>query len=156
MDTVDEAFRRRVLLCPFELRLAPEDKDIHLRHKLMAEYPGILAWLMEGAKRWFEEGLPTCQRISQATVEYFDESDTVQNWIEDNCEVAEKLDERDKPEWMTLSQDLFSNWRVWCRNANETEGSRPKFNSRLQSKGFVRTRIGDGYRFKGIRIKAQE
>lgn len=156
MDTVDEAFRRRVLLCPFELRLAPEDKDIHLRHKLMAEYPGILAWLMEGARKWFEEGLPTCQRISQATVEYFDESDTVQNWIEDNCEVAEELDERDKPEWMTLSQDLFSNWRVWCRNANETEGSRPKFNSRLQSKGFVRTRIGDGYRFKGIRIKAQE
>jgi putative DNA primase/helicase len=66
---------RRMRLVPFTQKFDGPTKDITLPDKLAAELPGILAWIVRGAKLWQESGLPTPQVVLQATEEYRDEED---------------------------------------------------------------------------------
>jgi putative DNA primase/helicase len=59
LKSVDDAMRRRFHLLPFTVRIPPEDRDPHLREKLKAEWPGILAWMIKGCLEWQEHGVVT-------------------------------------------------------------------------------------------------
>jgi putative DNA primase/helicase len=52
------------------------------------EYPGILNWLIEGALRFIEGGLPEPPAVADATQEYRDEMDPVGQFVRD-CVAAE-------------------------------------------------------------------
>jgi putative DNA primase/helicase len=54
---VDEAMRRRIHLIPFTVTIPPAERDNQLFEKLKGEWPGILAWAMEGTRMWCETGL---------------------------------------------------------------------------------------------------
>ena len=57
LRSVDEAIRRRFHLMPFAVTIPPEERDGELTEKLKAEWPGILAWMIEGALMWQTDGL---------------------------------------------------------------------------------------------------
>ena len=57
LRSVDEAIRRQFHLIPFAVTIPPEERDADLAEKLKAEWPGILAWLVEGCLEWQTEGL---------------------------------------------------------------------------------------------------
>jgi putative DNA primase/helicase len=58
-----------------------ENQDKHLEQKLMKEGSGILNWLLEGARRWYTEGLRTSNVVVNATSEYRSEMDVIGNFI---------------------------------------------------------------------------
>ncbi len=64
-----------------------EDRDGNFQDNVLKpEYPGILNWLVEGAKRWVKRGRiikPASVRIS--TEEYREDSDGLFEFIQDNC-----------------------------------------------------------------------
>lgn len=64
--TDDVGIYRRVQLIPFDVKIARESMDPSLRHKLMLEWPGILAWAARGAASWFEGGLAPVGCIASA------------------------------------------------------------------------------------------
>jgi putative DNA primase/helicase len=70
LRAVDEAIRRRLHLIPYTITIPPEDWDETLTECLKAEWPGILAWMIEGCLRWQSEGLNPPKAMLEATAEY--------------------------------------------------------------------------------------
>ena len=58
LRSVDEAIRRRFNLIPFTVAIPPAERDERLTEKLKAEWPGILAWMIEGCLDWQRHGPP--------------------------------------------------------------------------------------------------
>ena len=54
---VDEAIRRRMHLIPFNVTIPAADRDPTLADRLKEEWPGILAWMIDGCLAWQEQGL---------------------------------------------------------------------------------------------------
>src|ERR1700677_5153855 len=86
LRSVDEAIRRRFHLIPFAVTIPLEERDGELTEKLKAEWPGILAWMIEGALQWQTEGLGTPKAVREATEAYLEAEDAIAAWIDDKCE----------------------------------------------------------------------
>lgn len=88
----DYALWKRLLLIPFAMsfvenpQAANERKaDKHLIEKLKEEKEGILNWAVQGCLQWHEHGLETPAAVEQATQQYRNEEDILQQFIEEAC-----------------------------------------------------------------------
>jgi putative DNA primase/helicase len=88
LRNVDEAMRRRLLLLPFTAVIAPEDRDVDLAEKLLAERPAILRWMIDGCLAWQEEGLDPPARVLAATEDYLETADAFGRWLDECCVIA--------------------------------------------------------------------
>jgi putative DNA primase/helicase len=77
LRSVDEAIRRRFHLIPFAVTIPADDRDSDLAEKLKAEWPGILAWMIEGALVWLASGLQPPQAVLDATEAYLSAEDAI-------------------------------------------------------------------------------
>jgi putative DNA primase/helicase len=66
----DHAIWRRPKLVPFKVTIPQHEWDTTLPDKLKAEWPGILAWAMQGCLDWQQNGLGIPEEVNQATQEY--------------------------------------------------------------------------------------
>lgn len=142
----DYSIWRRVLKVPFDVTIPKEEWDLNLREKLNSESEGILKWLVEGAKEWYDEGLKTPESIVEATEEYKDELDMVGDFVELFCNVGDDL--------KAASGDLYMVYKSWCGVTNiYPKGSRG-FGRDLTDKSFESDKI-NGIRYK-LGIDLQE
>ena len=63
-----------------------EKQDRYLGDKLKTEYGRILWWCIEGAMKWYKDGIAQPEDVASAVKEYKSEMDLVQKWIIENCE----------------------------------------------------------------------
>lgn len=147
LRSVDEAIRRRFHLIPFAVTIAAEEADAELPEKLKAEWPGILAWMIEGCLEWQREGLKPPQAVLEATAAYLEAEDAIAAWLDDKCE-------RDGRAWESLG-DLFASWSGWADRAGETVGSQKRFAQTLEARGFMRHKRMHGQGFFGLRLNSQ-
>lgn len=146
LKSVDQAMRRRMRLLPF-IRKVPDDEiDLQLLDKLMAEAPGILAWMIEGCLSWQREGLGSCAKVDDATSDYLCEEDAVGNWINDCCVLRSGEFES--------SAKLFDSWKGYTDAGNEHAGNKKTFSQALLKRGFEACRKGQVRGFLGISVKA--
>ncbi|NDJ59875.1 MAG: hypothetical protein GYB67_02050, partial [Chloroflexi bacterium] len=146
--TVDAAIRRRLHLIPFTFE--PAKPDLLLPQKLLAEWPGILAWAIEGCLQWQRVGLCPPDSVIEATQKYFEEEDAIGRWITERCEyVADAT---------TTSNDLFNDWRIWCADAAEYVGTQKRFAQSLQQRGLQKWRQPKTGRsgFRGVRLRKDQ
>jgi putative DNA primase/helicase len=148
LRSVDEAIRRRFHLIPFAVTIPPEERDSELTEKMKAEWPGILAWIIEGCLEWQSEGLAAPMAVTAATAEYLESEDTIVAWIEERCE-------RDPNAWAS-SAALFASWTSWATKAGEALGSQKKFCQKLRDRHFHKHDVTAGRGFNGLRILPQE
>jgi putative DNA primase/helicase len=150
LRSVDEAIRRRFHLIPFSITIPPEERDADLPEKLKAEWPGILAWLIEGCLEWQTDGLRPPTAVLEATEAYLSAEDSIAAWIEDKCE-------RSAAAWESLA-NLFASWSVWANAAGEASGTMRKLGQTLETRGFFSSRkrpegVGNPVRgFHGLRL----
>jgi putative DNA primase/helicase len=144
LRSVDEAIRRRFHLVPFAVTIPPEERDGELTEKLKAEWPGILAWTIEGALMWQTEGLGPPPAVIDATAAYLEAEDAIAAWIDDKCK-------RDLIAWEP-STSLFTSWTAWAERAGENTGTMRRFAQTLESRGFVSQRKMHGRGFLGLQI----
>jgi putative DNA primase/helicase len=144
LRSVDEAIRRRFHLIPFTVTIPPEERDGILTEKLKPEWPGILAWLVEGCLEWQRSGLRPPPAVVDATAAYLEAEDAIAAWIEDRCE-------REPSEWES-STVLFASWSAWAEKAGEQPGTMRRFAQTLQSRGFQPEHRNYGRGFLGIRV----
>ncbi len=145
LRTVDEAIRRRFYLLPFSVKILAQERDTELREKLCSEWGGILQWAVSGCIEWQREGLNPPAVVRDATAAYLANEDSVGRWLEERC-VADS-------HYWTSSSSLFSDWRLWCTQAGEREGSQRKFAQDLETRGFVPERNRTGRGFLGIGLR---
>jgi putative DNA primase/helicase len=149
LRSVDEAIRRRFHLIPFTVTVPPAERDEKLGEKLRAEWPGILAWMIEGCRDWQTGGLAPPASVKAATANYLEAEDTLAAWIE-------QAGTRDANAF-ELTAALFQSWKRHAGQTGEYVGSMRKFAQRLEDRGpsigLTRGRSSDGQRgFYGLRL----
>src|SRR5262249_53225883 len=121
-----------------------------LESKLVAEAPGILAWVIAGCLDWQANGLVRPPAVVDATKAYFDMQDLMGQWIEDRCDIG--VAAPGTKEFWDRTSDLFASWSECCRDAGEDPGSERAFSGELEKRGFEKVRKNNGRGFKGIRL----
>ncbi|MEU9945574.1 phage/plasmid primase, P4 family [Streptomyces lavendulae] len=119
------AFWRRMRMVPFENVVPDERKIDNLADILVTEEgPGILAWLIEGARRYLagDRDLtgPTPVRI--ATTAYAETEDHTGRFFEESCTF--------RPGLRTEQALLYTAYRTWCQNEGAPSVSSRAFAAR--------------------------
>lgn len=141
-ETVDAVWDR-VKLIPFLSRFSEDKRDPQLKQKLLAEAPGILRWIIDGAKTWYTEGLGESSAVEVATKEYRHDSDLIGQFITERCEFG--------PEYQTQSSTLFGEYTRWMLEMGHGQPlSSVKFAKALIEKGHRKETSGV-VRWFGIR-----
>jgi putative DNA primase/helicase len=143
LDNVDEAMRRRMLLVPFLVQIPPEERDPNLAEKLKAEWPAILRWMIDGCLEWQQIGLAPPKIVIEATEEYFNDQDTIKQWLEDCTEDGGRYA-------FTATSKLFASWKTWCDARNRHPGNGNTLSDALVDRGFTRKRTGGARGFRGL------
>jgi putative DNA primase/helicase len=142
--TVDEAIRRRFIMATFTVTIPEEERDKDLGEKLKAEWPGILAWLIDGCLEWQRVGLAKPQAVLDTTATYLEAQDVLQDFLDTCCAVG-------KTESDTF-QGIWDGWTDYCDDCRESAGTKKAFGQKLQDKGFMHVKGGKGvHRYQGLR-----
>ena len=150
LRNVNEAIRRRFNLIPFTVTIPKQQRDPSLPDKLVAEWPGILAWMIQGCLEWQSGGLNPPSAVLGATIDYFEAEDTIKTWIDDRCILnAGKFTETGK---------LFASYKAWSEKSREFVISLKRFSQDMENRDFRRGRSGSTDRsgFYGIEIKQED
>jgi putative DNA primase/helicase len=142
---VDEAIRRRLHLIPFKVTIPEPERDRNLSDKLQAEWPGILAWAIEGCREWQRVGLAPPPAVREATDSYLAAEDSIAQWLAECCVEDRTYAER--------SSVLFKNWKAWAEAAGEIGGSQKRFSQALDDRGFRILKREDGNYVSGLALK---
>lgn len=154
----DFAFWERVLLVEFPLSFvdrAPQAEnerpvDKTLKHKLLEELPGIMAWLVRGCMAWQKEGLAPPAKVVDATAEYRKDEDMLAEFIEDCCE---PFSDGSPDTSRTQSKEMYDAF-LWWHRANiggKKEMSHNTFGKLFQEK-YRREKKGGKTWYYGVRI----
>jgi len=111
LQSVDEAIRRRFHLIPFLVTIPKDERDDMLAEKLKTEWPGILAWIIDGCLAWQREGLNPPPAVLNATTAYFDAEDVMGAWLVEAC--------FREPDAWEKSTVLFGSYKDWAERAGE-------------------------------------
>ena len=128
LRSVGPEFRRQFHVLKFIRGVAAPDP--YLTKKLKAEAGAILRWMIDGAVLYYKEGLTPSPAVKSATAEYFEENDTIQQWLNESTESGE--------EFRTKGETGYANYRAWAAAQGFNYPlTRPKFTSKLKAKGIV-------------------
>jgi putative DNA primase/helicase len=144
LRSIDEAIRRRFNLIPWTVTIPIDERDKQLPAKLKEEWPGILAWMIEGCMKWLEVGLAPPDIVTEATAAYLESEDAVAAWIEE-------CSERNPAAW-EKSSDLFASWTQWATKAGEYVGSQKRFAQLLENKQLTFKRQNKARGYLGLRL----
>lgn len=145
LRNVDDAARRRFNIVPFNNK--PAKKNPLLQEQLRAEWPGILRWMIEGCLDWNKHGLKRPQVVLDATKAYFEDQDSITQWIEECCEMGKLVAD--------TNASLWSSWVNFAKRLGVEPGSAKGLTQALER--LECTRIKDecsirGRGLKGIRV----
>ena len=118
--SLEDGIVRRLQVIEFNHAIPENEQDPMLKHKLLKEKEQILAWMVEGAKRYYEEyhgkqkiDPPDC--VKDATREYIAEEDIVGKFIEECCDIQD----RHATEFPSAIYKAYQDW-------SERNGYKPK------------------------------
>ena len=147
INGTDEGIWRRLHLVPFTVSITPEQQDRELLTKLKTELPGILRWALSGCLEWQREGLKTPSVILDAVREYREESDTLGQFLADQCEI--------RPNSQVAARAFFQRYQQFCERTSERWMSAKDLPHEMQRRGFESTRKTAGMVYLGIELKLQ-
>ena len=110
MKHINRAMKSRILIVKFTLDLKGDTKesriDQRLPDMLKQEYQAIFAWLIEGARLYYEDGLGEIPKSIKADSEsYFLQENQLGRWFSECCERDHKS--------FTQVRDLRSSFDAW-------------------------------------------
>jgi putative DNA primase/helicase len=129
------AIWRRLRLIPFMVTIPEGKQDKHLTDKLVAEWPGILAWAVRPCLEWqrWQCDLEFPEAVKRATEEYRADSDHVADFIAECCVDWHGHEDQNM---RTPKERVYMAYCSWCRSVGEDVLTRNAFNSRLRIHGF--------------------
>lgn len=142
----ETAIWRRMRLIPFKVSFAGRE-DVSLARRLEAEREGILAWIVEGAARYFDIGLDAPEVVTEATDQYRRESDQMGRFV-DEC--LEFFDGASVP-----ANRLQAAYRSWCTASGEREQRSAIVSEYLASKGIEKRHGRFGKTYYGISVRPE-
>ncbi|MDB3911833.1 phage/plasmid primase, P4 family [Paracoccaceae bacterium] len=147
---------RRIKIIPFQRKFTALERDITLPNTLKIEAAGIFAWLVRGARRWYDKvnvsngkpALGLCEAIDEATNNYLSDNDTLGTFLTD-CTEKKLCTE-------TSSKELHECYANWCHLNGETYQLPQKlFSDRLEERGYLKKRKASGQFYQCLSIKPE-
>lgn len=143
----NEAMWRRLRVVPFLRSFTGKDRDNDLEAKLTAELPGILNWLIEGARMYARNGLGDCAKVHDATAKLRERSDTVLSWFRACCVKRDTVN-------IQGATEVYKSYVGHTRADNRSPLPMPKFNGGLQRLGGQRVRRSTSNGWKGFLLRS--
>ena len=144
----DPAIWRRVKLIPFTVSIPEEKQILDLDEQLKDEFSGILNWAIEGCLDWQRNGLQTPEEVVNATKDYRNEMDTVNEFLEECCTLL--------PNVKVNPTALFDAYKKFCEKNGEIFLSMKKFGASLNKKGYEVTKTNSRTWRLGIGLPVEE
>ncbi len=140
----DDGIWRRLVVIPFARKFSETERDPNLEEKLIQEADGILRWVIQGANKWYQDGLGICPTIKQESASYRTESDLLGHFLEEKIEFATEARE--------IESDVYYFYSTWCRANGTNPLSKIRLTQKLKERG-VRQKPSNGKRYYlGIRL----
>jgi putative DNA primase/helicase len=115
-----------------------------------------LRWIVEGALRYYRDGLGDPPDVAAATEQYRQESDRLKEFFEDRCALAADGDAgswRKDGFWVPVS-DLYAAYASWANAmGHKYPLSKESFDERLVKLGRKRDRVRPGGRRESQQIR---
>ncbi|MFJ8597034.1 phage/plasmid primase, P4 family [Streptomyces sp. NPDC093598] len=150
------AFWRRMRLIPFERVVSDDRKIDNLAARLVSEEgPGILNWLVEGARRYLagDRDLTGPERVRTATTVYAETEDHTGRFLAEY--------RRLEPDSSTEQAQLYLSYRTWCQDEGAVPLSTRAFEAQVREavrplplKEMIRS--GRRRHYPGIGLLAQK
>jgi len=145
LDGNDPAIWRRLQLLPFLRVFDKAEQDSNLFDKLKLEAPGILAWLVEGAVRYYAEGIKKPLVVENAIAAYRAECDPLGQFLSENYDPD--------PKGKVVTSILYSEYVSWNRQMGLETPSQNAFGRLLTKAGYSGEKSsGTAYR-RGLKPK---
>jgi len=137
------AFWRRVKMIPFNATFQGEQRDNSLLMTLMAEAPGVLAWMVRGCLDWQKNGLGSAAAVEVATNTYRQLSDEIQIFVDECC--TKTATARIK------ARELYLAYVHYFEQRHERVQSETNFGQRIRDLGFEVKKSG-GMFYLGLEL----
>jgi putative DNA primase/helicase len=142
----DNAIWNRLHLIPYTVTIPTDEIDRDLPGKLIAEAEGILAWTVEGARRWYAEGLGRPQEVDEAVKGYRAEMDQIGRFIEERCIAGEFAQSK--------AGALYAAYKQWAELGVEHALAQRDFGPEIVDRGFIKKHTETGAVYLGIGLRA--
>lgn len=146
----DEGIWRRMAVVHWPVTIPEsERRDFEeVVSELMTEAPGILNWLIEGAKTFLAEGLQLPPCVTEKTAEYREQMDPLSGFMRDCIQVTKS------PEDQITSRDLYTLYMGWCVDAARKPLGETTFGRNMLKKaeilGFEKAKTAKANMWRGI------
>jgi putative DNA primase/helicase len=162
-DADDEAFWQRVRVIPFRHRFTPPPEgfsaeewarqphtslpDDTIETSLLEELPGVLAWLVEGARKAFEHGLCEPKVVRVASAEYRGEVDDVGEFLSERCDIG--------PGFAATARELYAAYTDWARSSGLQDArTQTALTQSLKTRGYGYRRVNGAALLSGLMVRA--
>jgi P4 family phage/plasmid primase-like protien len=140
---------RRVLLIPFLVKIADNEKDPTLPSKLLQEASGILAWAVSGCLMWQTNGLQVPQKVQGASAAYRADQDVFSMFLDECCLLERRFSAELK--------ELYAVYIKWALANTERPMRKSEFKEALLEHGaWVRNGHANKVMCDGIGLRATE
>lgn len=147
-DADDRATFARLHPIPFVVTIPDEEIDRELPAKLLREGHGILAWAVEGARRYFVSGLNRPPEVSAARNEWRAESDQIGRFVSECCVEGEVF--------RATAKSLYDAYKHWVERSGEEELlSKTKFGTKIVAHAVDKRHGEAGVVYYGIGLRDQ-
>lgn len=153
----DRGFRRRFKLYPWTVQYGitagVEDRPEDLvRAELLAEKPGILNWMIEGAIDWLNTRvIPEPELSKRALSSFWATGSAMGEWIEARCDLTD-------PEAQAGATDLYNDFKAFCGERGDDPDkviTQTTFGNALNEAQIYATKDKAGRKVRlGIRLRA--
>jgi putative DNA primase/helicase len=138
---------RRVRLIPFTATIPEAERVKEYEKTLYSELPGILNWALEGLKEYLDSGLDAPKAVKDATAEYRQENDSLEQFIFECCDVGKLR--------VCKNTELFSTFLSFCGMSGIKALSQTKFSTELKTRdGISHIKTKYGATWTGIALKS--
>ena len=124
----DPAAWRRIRVVPFDVTIPEPEQDRQLGERLELAADAILAWALDGWRRYLDRGMDAPEAVRAATDSYQYASDDVRRFVEAECI-------RNAHMWAAMS-DLWARWESWRTDDGAEQMSKKAFGQALDDHGF--------------------
>ena len=142
----DQAMWRRIVPIPFRRQFKGKANDSSLEDSLAPEFPGILNWMLEGARRYEAEGLKLSKECHAFWKTLRKNVDTVGSWIASEC-IKEAQAE-------VQASAAYQSYVEYLRAERRKPLSRAEFKTTLEKKGFFHKRRNRFNVYVGLSLRS--
>jgi putative DNA primase/helicase len=145
-DGADGGMQRRLIIVPWSVTLPTEKhRDFEdVVSEIVAEGPGILNWLIAGAKDFLNSGLVISEDVLKSTAEHFAEMDPCQQFADAHV--------RPDPEGPGVpSREMYNGYKLWCEANGKARMFETRFGRTMKNK-FTRDDSGRVHVYVGVKL----